>query len=94
MSYVDLVICETSTGRTELFQAPKFSLLKPDDEVIVDQKGQDVKLKVKDVINMSTQSDEYRFITELFCVVEPRKLVGKVTFEKFEYKESEEDDQR
>ena len=62
--------------------------------MIVDQKGQDVKLKVKDVINMSTQSDEYRFITELFCVVEPRKLVGKVTFEKFEYKESEEDDQR
>ena len=94
MSYVYLVICETSTGRTELFQAPKFSLLKPDDEVIVDQKGQDVKLKVKDVINMSIQSDEYRFITEPFCVVEPRKLVGKVTFQKFEYKESEEDDQR
>ena len=65
MSYVDLVICETLTGKTELFRAPKFSFLKPGDEVT---DGRDVKLKVIDVINISTEKDEYRFITELFSI--------------------------
>ena len=92
MSYVDLVICETATGRTELFQAPKFSLLKPDDEVTVEVgKGQETLLKVKDVINLSNQSDEYRFITELCCVTEPRKLMGKVTHQKFDYEAGDDD---
>lgn len=90
MSYVDLVICETLTGKTELFRAPKFSFLKPGDEVT---DGRDVKLKVIDVINISTETDEYRFITELFSITEPRKLLGKIKFEKFEYKESDEDEQ-
>lgn len=90
MSYVDLVICETLTGKTELFQAPKFSFLQPGDEVM---DGRDVKLKVIDVINISTETDEYRFITELFSITEPRKLLGKIKFEKFEYKESDEDEQ-
>lgn len=90
MSYVDLVICETLIGKTELFQAPKFSFLQPGDEVM---DGRDVKLKVIDVINISTQSDEYRFITRLFRVKEPGKLLGKIKFEKFEYKESDEDEQ-
>lgn len=92
MSYVDLVICETSTGRTELFQAPKFSLLKPDDTVTVEtEKGQEILLKVKDVINISIQSDEYRFITELFGVSEPRKLKGKISHQKFDYQAGDED---
>lgn len=90
MSYVDLVICETLIGKTELFQAPKFSFLQPGDEVM---DGRDVKLKVIDVINISTETDEYRFITELFSITEPRKLLGKIKFEKFEYKESDEDEQ-
>ena len=87
---MDLVICETLIGKTELFQAPKFSFLQPGDEVM---DGRDVKLKVIDVINISTQSDEYRFITRLFRVKEPGKLLGKIKFEKFEYKESDEDEQ-
>jgi hypothetical protein len=92
MSYVDLVLCETSTGRTELFQAPKFSLLKPYDEVTVDiGKGQESILKVKDVINISTQSDEYRFITELFGVPEPRKLAGKISHQRFDYEAGDDD---
>lgn len=53
-----------------------------------------VKHVLKDVINLSKQSEEYRFITELYCVTEPKKLLGKVSFQKFEYKESDEDDQR
>lgn len=92
MSYVDLVICESSTKRAMLFQAPKFSMLKPGDEVIVE--NEESKFRVKDVINLSKQSEEYRFITELYCVTEPSKLLGKVSFQKFEYKESDEDDQR
>lgn len=92
MSYVDLVICETSAGRTELFQAPKFSLLKPDDEVTVEvSKGQETVLKVKDVINLSKQSEEYKFITELFGVAEPRKLLGKIIHQKFDYEAGDKD---
>lgn len=93
MSYVDLVMCETPTGKVELYQAPNVSMLKPDDLVVIkNDKEQDVNLKVKNVISISNKSDEYRFILELFGILtHPKKLIGKITYQKFEYRDEDGD---
>ena len=91
MSYIDLVLCETNQGIT-LYQAPKFSMLKEGDEVIVkDAKGKDVVVHVKNVMSISKISDEYDFITTLNGG-EPFKIAGILKFDAFDYTGPEDGD--
>lgn len=85
-NYVDLVLCKRG-GQIQLFQAPKFSLLKPNDEVIYRATGSTVNeiLKVSNVISINKDSDEYQFILELVDVYEPRKLYAKADFQKYDW---------
>ena len=94
MSYVDLVMCETATGKVELYQAPNTSLIKPEDLVVPADGDEGFTLKVKNVIGLSNKSDEYKFILELFGLKKnPPKLEGKFTYQKFEYRDGDADDQ-
>ncbi len=91
MSYIDLVLCETSLG-VVLYQAPKFSMLQPNDEVIVKTSdGKDVVVHVIDVMSISKKSDEYNFILTLNGR-DPFKIVGKLKFDEFDYTEQKDGD--
>lgn len=88
MSYIDLVLCETTNG-VMLYQAPKFSMLQAKDEVIVkDSEGKDVVVHVLDVLSISKISDEFKFIITLNGG-DPFKIVGKLKFDEFDYTEPE-----
>ena len=90
-SYIDLVLCETPQGII-LYQAPKFSMLKENDEVIVkDAKGKDSVVHVKNVMSIAQVSDEYKFILMLNGK-EPPKISGKLKFDEFDYSEPKDGD--
>ena len=86
MDYIDLVLCK---GSTFLFQAPEFSMLNPEDKVIVNAKGNQQELTVQDVISISKNSDEFNFIVAMSGQSNPYKIIKKVTYQEFVYKDGD-----
>lgn len=86
MDYVDLVICKEDDS---LYQAPEFSMLKPDDKVIILYKGQEVVRTIKNVISISKKSEEYQFIVEMSDQPYPFRITQKIIFKEFDYKDGD-----
>lgn len=89
MDYIDLVLCK---GSKFLFQAPEFSMLRPEDKVIVNANGKQQKLTVQDVISVSKNSDEFNFIVKMSGQENPYKIIKKVTYQEFSYKDGDVND--
>ena len=88
MEYIDLALVKLPTGKTGVYQAPEFSCLEKDDEVLVKEfDGVLICGQIIDVIAIHKQSDELRFINEICEVKEPPRIVSKVTYKQFDYKE-------
>lgn len=88
--YIDLVLCETCTGKREVFQAPKFSHLKTGDMVIVeDGQGEEMTNVVASLSISTEESEELTFIKASlkFEIEELGRIKSKVTFRQFDYKE-------
>ena len=86
MDYIDLVLAKLPTGKVNVYQAPEFSCLKQDDEILVKAwDGQDLCAKIVDVIAIRKDSDEFRFIMEIFDIHEPYRVSKKVTYKEFDY---------
>ena len=90
--YIDLVLCRhKDDDRNLLFQAPKFSYLKPNDEVIVETKLGNLSAKVVQSITIDVESEVYGFITSMYRVTLPlKKVLAKVRYSEFEYSEETE----
>lgn len=86
MDYVDLVICKEDNS---LYQAPEFSMLQPDDKVIILYNGQEVVRTIKNVMSISTKSEEYQFIVEMSDQPYPYRIIKKVTYKVFDYKDGD-----
>lgn len=91
MNYVDLVLLKEDEAN--IYMAPKFSMLKPDDHVVVvTGTGNENILTVKDVISVSVESDEYRFILELAGQKRPLKITKAVHFNAYDYGDGDADE--
>ena len=95
MKYIDLVLCRDpdNAKRVWLYQAPKFSKLKPEDEVcVMDCNGNERVATVLQAIAISDESDEFNFIMALNELKEPLKIIGKYNYSKFVYADGEDGD--
>lgn len=85
--YVDLVICtHEHSGRYFLFQAPPWTHLKEDDEVLVDTARGQQHAYVKACETFDTNSDLYLFILQATKATLPlRRVLGKYTYRELVY---------
>ena len=91
MKYGDLVLLKDRP--LVVFMAPKFSFLKAEDDVIIrDAHGIEKMEKVEDVLSVSIQSDEYKFILELSGQDEPFRICKRMHYQEFDYSDFEDGD--
>ena len=90
MSYIDIVLCETCTGKREVFQAPRFSHLAKGDMVIVESgDGEEMTNVVASVSISTNESEELSFIKAAlnFEIEDLSQIKKKIVFRTFDYKE-------
>ena len=93
MKYIDLVLCRDPDHGVVLYQAPKFSNLKPEDEVcVMDCHGNEKIVTVVNAIAINDESDEFNFIMALNGMKELFKIIGKYNYSKFAYTDGEDGD--
>ena len=93
MKYIDLVLCRDPDNGVVLYQAPKFSNLKSNDEVcVMDCNGKEKIVTVVNAIAINDESDEFNFIMALNGMKEPFRIIGKYKYSKFVYADGEDGD--
>ena len=92
--YIDLVLCETCTGKREVFKAPRFSHLNEGDMVIVESgEGEEMTNVISSVSISTEESEELTFIKATMNISDIKdldRIKSRVVFRKFEYEEEEE----
>ena len=91
MDYIDLILCKEDSC---LYKAPEFSMLNAGDKVIVSFMGKEIEKTVQDVMSLSTKSEEYEFILKMSGQPYPYKIIKKVTYKDFEFKDGDVNDQK
>jgi hypothetical protein len=93
-NYIDLVICKhPNCDKKYLFQAPRWTNLKPFDDVIVDTINGKQPAKVIESMTVEKNSDEYKFITLLVAksneqaTLPLRKVLSRVVTNELKYDE-------
>lgn len=89
--YIDLVLCETCTGKRDVFLAPRWSNLKSGDMVIIeDGEGEGMTNVLASVTIGTDDTEELEFIkaTMNFSDIEDlNRIKSKVVFKQFKYEE-------
>lgn len=85
--YMKLVIAVGSLHPGQfLAQAPAFAYINPDDEVMVKYANTDEhRCRVINAIDVSTDSDEFKFIMDMSDVKTLPKIVSRVSYYPIEY---------
>lgn len=89
MDYIDLVLCKEDCC---LYQAPEFSMLKPEDRVVISFMGKEIEKTVQTVMSLSKKSEEYQFIVAMSGQPYPYRVIKKVTYQDMNYKDGDAND--
>ena len=89
--YIDLVLCDTCTGKRDVYQAPRFTHLNRGDMVIVESgEGEEMTNVVASISINLEESEELNFIKAALGITEIEELnriKSKVVFRALDYKE-------
>lgn len=90
--YIDILVVRTAAGQIALAQAPGFSYLERDDEVIMEcfTDPGSVKVWVVDANTIENGGEEYRFLMALNNSKPFPKVLKKVMYKNIKYCEAEE----
>ena len=90
--YIDILVVRTAAGQTTLAQAPGFSYLEKDDEVIMEyfKDPGTVKAWVVGSHTIENGGEEYRFFMAINDNKPIPKVLMKVMYKNVEYYEEEE----
>ena len=89
--YIDIVLCETCTGKRDVYQAPRFTHLNHGDMVIVESgEGEEMTNVVASISINLEESEELNFIKAALDITEIEdlnRIKSKVVFRALDYKE-------
>ena len=89
-NYVDLVLCETTSRKREVFLAPKWSHLESGDMVVTESETGNGMTNVVASMTVDTTDDEMVNFLEMaliFKFKELNRVKSRVVFRAFDYKE-------
>lgn len=91
--YIDLVVCKHDNSDTPyLFYAPEWSSLKEGDRVLVEIKRGVKEATVVFSGTVELNSDEYKLALSASNAKELKKVLKKIVYKEFDYKEETEDE--